>query len=201
CRPYHCAWCSAIASRSPASPGPGGYWLRPARIASTAASDTAAGGGSSGKPCPRFSAPCVRASADIRANTLGCTCPSFNRPAAAAARVQGPVVSMASSLSDTGGAGGLRWRSAVRSVAAKEQTDAVVNGATSALRGGGGVDGAIHRAGGPDILAECRRLRETSLPDGLPAGRAVATTAGRLPARWVIHTVGPVHSTREDRSA
>ncbi|HLQ81039.1 MAG TPA: O-acetyl-ADP-ribose deacetylase [Brachybacterium sp.] len=83
----------------------------------------------------------------------------------------------------------------------KERTDAVVNAANSALRGGGGVDGAIHRAGGPDILAECRRLRETSLPDGLPAGRAVATTAGRLPARWVIHTVGPVHSTREDRSA
>lgn len=83
----------------------------------------------------------------------------------------------------------------------KERTDAVVNAANSALRGGGGVDGAIHRAGGPDILAECRQLRETSLPDGLPAGRAVATTAGRLPARWVIHTVGPVHSTREDRSA
>src|SRR5699024_12505793 len=83
----------------------------------------------------------------------------------------------------------------------KERTDAVVNAATSALGGGGGGDGASHRAGGPDILAECRRLRETSLPDGLPAGRAVATTAGRLPARWVIHTVGPVHSTREDRSA
>src|SRR5699024_12478827 len=83
----------------------------------------------------------------------------------------------------------------------KERTDAVVNAANSALRGGGGVDGAIHRAGGPDILAECRQLRETSLPDGLPAARAVATTAGRLPARWVIHTVGPVHSTREDRSA
>src|SRR5699024_10188733 len=61
--------------------------------------------------------------------------------------------------------------------------------------------GAIHRAGGPDILAECRQLRETSLPDGLPAGQAVTTTAGRLPARWVIHTVRPVHSTREDRSA
>src|SRR5699024_12696668 len=81
-----------------------------------------------------------------------------------------------------------------------ERTDAVVNAANSALRGGGGVDGAIHRAGGPDILAECRQLRETSLPAGLPAGRAVATTAGRLPARWVIHTGGPGHSTREDRS-
>lgn len=83
----------------------------------------------------------------------------------------------------------------------QQTTDALVNAANSGLRGGGGVDGAIHRAGGPDILAECRTLRETSLPDGLSAGRAVATTAGRLPARWVIHTVGPVHSTREDRSA
>lgn len=79
--------------------------------------------------------------------------------------------------------------------------DAVVNAANSSLLGGGGVDGAIHRAGGPEVLAECRRLRDTVLPDGLPAGRAVATTAGRMPARWVIHTVGPVWSAREDRSA
>lgn len=79
--------------------------------------------------------------------------------------------------------------------------DAIVNAANSALLGGGGVDGAIHRAGGPAILAACRELRRTTLPDGLPAGDAVATTAGRLPARWVIHTVGPVHSSREDRSA
>lgn len=79
--------------------------------------------------------------------------------------------------------------------------DVVVNAANSRLLGGGGVDGAIHRAGGPEILAECRRLRETTLPDGLPAGEAVATTAGRLPARWVVHTVGPVYSTHEDRSA
>jgi len=79
--------------------------------------------------------------------------------------------------------------------------DAVVNAANSSLLGGGGVDGAIHRRGGPDILAACRELRATRLPDGLPAGQAVATTAGRLPARWVIHTVGPVYSTREDRSA
>jgi O-acetyl-ADP-ribose deacetylase (regulator of RNase III) len=71
--------------------------------------------------------------------------------------------------------------------------DAVVNAANSGLLGGGGVDGAIHRAGGPEILAECRRLRATSLPDGLPTGQAVATTAGNLPARWVIHTVGPVY--------
>ena len=81
-----------------------------------------------------------------------------------------------------------------------ETTDAIVNAANSSLMGGGGVDGAIHRAGGPEILAACRELRETSLPDGLPAGQAVATTAGRLTARWVIHTVGPVHSRREDRS-
>lgn len=67
--------------------------------------------------------------------------------------------------------------------------------------GGGGVDGAIHRAGGPQILAACREVRETRYPDGLPTGQAVATTAGDLPARWVIHTVGPVHSRTEDRSA
>ncbi|QTJ65143.1 O-acetyl-ADP-ribose deacetylase [Rhodococcus sp. ZPP] len=78
--------------------------------------------------------------------------------------------------------------------------DAIVNAANSALLGGGGVDGAIHRVGGPDILAECRKLRATTLPDGLPAGEAVATTAGRLRARWVIHTVGPVYSSSEDRS-
>jgi O-acetyl-ADP-ribose deacetylase (regulator of RNase III) len=71
--------------------------------------------------------------------------------------------------------------------------DAVVNAANSGLLGGGGVDGAIHRAGGPEILADCRQLRATSLPDGLPTGRAVATTAGALPARWVIHAVGPVY--------
>lgn len=73
-----------------------------------------------------------------------------------------------------------------------QHVDAVVNAANSSLLGGGGVDGAIHAAGGPEILAECRRLRATNLPDGLPTGEAVATTAGRLPARWVIHTVGPV---------
>lgn len=81
------------------------------------------------------------------------------------------------------------------------EADAMVNAANSSLLGGGGVDGAIHRRGGPDILAECRELRRTRFPDGLPAGDAVATTAGRLPARWVIHTVGPVHSTTDDRSA
>lgn len=78
--------------------------------------------------------------------------------------------------------------------------DAVVNAANSQLRVGGGVDLAINRAGGPEIQAEARRLRVDQYPDGLPAGQAVATTAGNLPARWVIHTVGPVHSTTEDRS-
>jgi len=80
------------------------------------------------------------------------------------------------------------------------EVDAVVNAANSSLMGGGGVDGAIHRKGGRAILAECRRLRETELPAGLPTGQAVATTAGNLPARWVIHTVGPVYAKREDRS-
>jgi O-acetyl-ADP-ribose deacetylase len=81
-----------------------------------------------------------------------------------------------------------------------QTVDAVVNAANRSLLGGGGVDGAIHRRGGPEILAACRRLRDTAYPDGLPTGQAVATTGGRLPARWVIHTVGPVWSAREDRS-
>ncbi len=82
-----------------------------------------------------------------------------------------------------------------------QDVDAIVNAANSSLLGGGGVDGAVHARGGPDVLAACRELRRTSYPDGLPAGSAVATTAGRLPARWVIHTVGPVYSTSEDRSS
>lgn len=82
----------------------------------------------------------------------------------------------------------------------KAEVDAIVNAANSSLLGGGGVDGAIHRAGGPEILRECKELRASTLPDGLPAGQAVATTAGNLPARWVIHTVGPVYSHTEDRS-
>ncbi|WP_107080224.1 O-acetyl-ADP-ribose deacetylase [Streptomyces sp. NBRC 109706] len=89
----------------------------------------------------------------------------------------------------------------VRGDITRQQVDAVVNAANSSLLGGGGVDGAIHRAGGPEILAACRELRAGHLGGGLPTGQAVATTAGRLPARWVIHTVGPVHSTTEDRSA
>jgi O-acetyl-ADP-ribose deacetylase (regulator of RNase III) len=82
-----------------------------------------------------------------------------------------------------------------------QAVDAIVNAANSTLMGGGGVDGAIHRRGGPEILEECRRIRATTYPQGLPAGEAVATTGGRLPARWVIHTVGPVYSASEDRSA
>ena len=81
-----------------------------------------------------------------------------------------------------------------------QEVDAVVNAANSSLLGGGGVDGAIHRRGGREILAECQALRAGRYVDGLPTGEAVATTAGRLPARWVIHTVGPVHAKREDRS-
>lgn len=72
------------------------------------------------------------------------------------------------------------------------QVDAVVNAANSTLLGGGGVDGAIHRKGGPEILSACRRIREERYPGGMPTGEAVITTAGRLPSAWVIHTVGPV---------
>jgi O-acetyl-ADP-ribose deacetylase len=82
-----------------------------------------------------------------------------------------------------------------------QDVDAVVNAANSTLLGGGGVDGAIHRRGGPSILAACRELRASAYPDGLPPGQAVATPAGDLRARWVIHTVGPVWSREEDRSA
>ena len=78
--------------------------------------------------------------------------------------------------------------------------DAIVNAANHSLLGGGGVDGAIHRAGGKAILRECQRLRETEWPDGLPTGETLATTGGDLPARHVIHTVGPTWAKTKDRS-
>lgn len=89
----------------------------------------------------------------------------------------------------------------VRGDITEQAVDAIVNAANSTLMGGGGVDGAIHLRGGPEILEACKRSRAEQFPDGLPTGKAVATTGGRLPATWVIHTVGPVYSKREDCSA
>ncbi|MFE3474386.1 MULTISPECIES: O-acetyl-ADP-ribose deacetylase [unclassified Streptomyces] len=89
----------------------------------------------------------------------------------------------------------------VRGDITDQSVDVIVNAANSSLLGGGGVDGAIHRRGGPEILAACRELRASRYGKGLATGRAVATTAGRLAARWVIHTVGPVFSGAQDRSA
>ena len=91
--------------------------------------------------------------------------------------------------------------SLVRGDITTQEVDAIVNAANSSLLGGGGVDGAIHRAGGPAILAECRKIRRTTHPDGLPTGDAVATGAGELSARWVIHTVGPVYGRTDDDAA
>jgi O-acetyl-ADP-ribose deacetylase (regulator of RNase III) len=82
----------------------------------------------------------------------------------------------------------------------RQHVDAVVNAANSSLLGGGGVDGAIHEAAGAELRAACRALRAGDYVHGLPAGQAVATTAGALPARWVIHTVGPVFEPGEDRT-
>ncbi len=79
----------------------------------------------------------------------------------------------------------------------QQQVDAIVNAANSSLLGGGGVDGAIHNAGGPEILAACQELRRTSYPKGLPTGEAVITTAGSLPAKHVIHTVGPIYGRHD----
>jgi O-acetyl-ADP-ribose deacetylase (regulator of RNase III) len=77
----------------------------------------------------------------------------------------------------------------------KEAVDAIVNAANGTLMGGGGVDGAIHRAGGREILEQCRDIRRVRFPDGLPTSQAVITTAGRMPAKHVIHTVGPVYGS------
>jgi O-acetyl-ADP-ribose deacetylase (regulator of RNase III) len=90
---------------------------------------------------------------------------------------------------------------AVRGDITEADVDVIVNAANPGLLGGGGVDGAIHRAAGPAVLAECRAVA-AQLPDRrLPRGQAVATTAGRLPARWVVHTAGPIWSASRDHSA
>ena len=83
----------------------------------------------------------------------------------------------------------------------RQDVDAIVNAANSTLLGGGGVDGAIHDAGGPQILEECREIRKHDHPKGLPTGEAVITTGGNLPARFVIHTVGPIYGTDPERQA
>lgn len=82
-----------------------------------------------------------------------------------------------------------------------QDVTAIVNAANSTLLGGGGVDGAIHRAGGPRILSECQQIRKTLYPEGLPTGQAVITTGGNLPARYVIHTVGPIYGRQPERES
>jgi O-acetyl-ADP-ribose deacetylase (regulator of RNase III) len=83
----------------------------------------------------------------------------------------------------------------------QQDVTAIVNAANSTLLGGGGVDGAIHSAGGPKILEECKQVRKTTYPDGLPTGQAVLTTGGNLPAKYVIHTVGPVYGRDPKRES
>lgn len=83
----------------------------------------------------------------------------------------------------------------------REDVDVIVNAANASLLGGGGVDGAIHAAGGAAILEECRELRRTHYPEGLPTGEAVITTGGQMPARFVIHTVGPIYGRQKGRDA
>ncbi len=83
----------------------------------------------------------------------------------------------------------------------KENVDAIVNAANSTLLGGGGVDGAIHRVGGTQILDECREIHRKQFSEGLPTGEAVITGGGNLKARFVIHTVGPIHGLNEGRDA
>ncbi len=83
----------------------------------------------------------------------------------------------------------------------RQDVDAIVNAANWTLLGGGGVDGAIHSRGGPEILKECQEIRNTSHPRGLPTGEAVITTGGNLPARYVIHTVGPIYGRDREHEA
>ena len=83
----------------------------------------------------------------------------------------------------------------------KQKVDAIVNAANSSLMGGGGVDGAIHRAGGPGIVAACREIRRTQFPEGLPTGEAVITTGGKLAAKFVIHTVGPIYGQHDGKES
>lgn len=83
----------------------------------------------------------------------------------------------------------------------RQAVDVIVNAANSSLLGGGGVDGAVHRAGGPSILEACREIRRTLHPEGLPTGEAVITTSGDLPAQYVIHTVGPVYGQQNGRES
>ena len=83
----------------------------------------------------------------------------------------------------------------------RQDVTAIVNAANSTLLGGGGVDGAIHRAGGPEILKECQQIRSTVHPNGLPTGHAVITTGGNLPAKYVIHTVGPIYGREPERES
>jgi len=83
----------------------------------------------------------------------------------------------------------------------RQDVEAIVNAANSSLLGGGGVDGAIHRAGGPEIVEQCREIRRTRFPQGLPTGEAVITTGGKLQALYVIHTVGPIYGEQGGKEA
>jgi len=83
----------------------------------------------------------------------------------------------------------------------QQRVDAVVNAANSELTGGSGVNGAIHKAGGPEIYRFCEELRATKYPDGLPAGQSAITRGGKLPAKWIIHTVGPKYGQHNGKEA